>query len=275
MRRELTSAAGSQHRRRRHVGCTAQGLRPAKPGHYFGGEFAAESYARGSSRTRLFASCHQSQGLRIVSAGTPPLITRLSRAVPAGLLAELRSVTPEQAVPPYWASELLSALRAHPEFEAAVHPAALSAPSMVAYRAGGRAGSERAGAFAAGVGKLRVDVCLLLWLSERAAYEGGEVVIDEGGAVTRWMGEPGDVIAFPAGARRSVEPVSRGELLLCSLDVQSLVAGESERRILLDFHRALQGFEARAESVRHAETMRRLCNELIRMWAVLPRTSGP
>lgn len=172
-------------------------------------------------------------------------------------------------------SELLANVGSDSEFAAAVHPAAFSMPTFARHRPGSSFGSEIAAAFATADPKLRVDVRVLLWLSERSAYDGGEVVLDEGGAVTRWSGEAGDAIAYPASARRSFEPVYRGELLTCTLDVQSLIAGESERRILFDFHRALQGFEGRPDSLEHAETMRRLCNELLRMWAVLPRASTP
>ena len=220
------------------------------------------------------------------------MIIRLARVLSAEALTRVRAVLdevaiasssrPESAVaasaaqlPRTLGSELVSVVRAHTEFEATVHPAALAMPSFAWHPAGSNVASERVGAFAADDPTLRVDVRVLLWLSERSAYEGGEVVIDEGGAVTRWSGEAGDAIAYPASARCRFEPVSRGGQLTCTLDVQSLVAGESERRILFDFHRALQGFEGRPESREHAETMRRLCNELIRMWAVLPRTSAP
>ena len=118
---------------------------------------------------------------------------------------------------------------------------------------------------------MRVDLRVVLWLSEPSAYEGGDVVVNEGGALTRWKRAAGDAIAYAAAARCNVEPVTRGELLVCTLDVQSLIAGEVERRVLFEFNHALQEFERRPECARHAETMRRLCNQLMRMWTGLPR----
>ena len=169
---------------------------------------------------------------------------------------------------------LVSAVRAHPEVEPSLYPAAFSLPAFYRFAPSTSAGPQLAGALASPGPKLRVDLAILLWLSGKAAYDGRDVVLDEGGAVTRWSAEGGEIVAFPAGARWEVEPVTRGELLLCLLLVQSLVAGEVERRILFDFNCALQEFERRRASSAHARTMRRVYNGLVRMWAELPRQSS-
>jgi PKHD-type hydroxylase len=201
------------------------------------------------------------------------LIHQFQKALSATSAAELRAAVDAPASTRL-VSELISELRAHPEFDVALHPGALSLSNFSRQRPGASSESLVAPALVEPDPKLRVDVRVLVWLSDSGAYEGGEVLIDEGGAITRFRCQAGDAIAYPASARRSLTPVSRGELLLCTLEVQSLIAGEIERRVLLEFNRALREFERRPESARHAETMRRVCNELIRMWAVFPRRAS-
>jgi predicted 2-oxoglutarate/Fe(II)-dependent dioxygenase YbiX len=190
---------------------------------------------------------------------------------PAASGAGLRSLAPDHPVAQRCAPPLFSALRAHPDFEPSLYAAALSFPTFHRYQQGMSSGPQLSPPLAGADTQLRVDLSLLLWLSEKASCDGGAVRIDEGGAVTHWSGEPGHAIAYSAGARWSVEPITRGELLLCRLEVQSLIAGDIERRILLDFHRAFREFEKRPASVRHAQTLRRVYNGLVRMWAESPR----
>lgn len=218
------------------------------------------------------------------------MIVRLVRVLPSDKLADVRSslaaalpgvsaesrsnpemLPPEHQVARQWAPLLFSALREHADFEPSLYAAALSFPAFQRYRAGAHSEPQLAPPLAGADSQLRVDLSLLLWLSEKSAYDGGRVRIDEGGAVTYWAAEPGDAIAYSAGARWSVEPITRGELLVCRLEVQSLIAGDIERRILLDFHRAFREFEKRPASARHAQTLRRVYNGLIRMWAESPR----
>jgi PKHD-type hydroxylase len=171
---------------------------------------------------------------------------------------------------------LVSAVRAHPELETSIYPAAFSAPAFHRYGVATSSAAQLARPLAGANPPLRADLSILLWLSDKTAYDGGEVSIDEGGAVTRWSGEAGDAIAYSGGARRIVGPITRGELLVGVLEVQSLIVGELERRILFDFNRALREFERRPPSAQHARAMRRVYNGLVRMWAELPRrSSGP
>ncbi|MCL2450768.1 MAG: hypothetical protein FWD17_17620, partial [Polyangiaceae bacterium] len=196
-------------------------------------------------------------------------------ALPAESVAVFRSMlaadVPEHAPPRELLPLLVSAVRAHPDFEPSLYPAAFSGPAFHRYRTSTRPATELARPLVGTDPALRADVSVLLWLSEKTAYAGGDVLIDDGGAVTRWTGEPGDAIGYAAGSRQSVEPITRGELLVCVLDVQSLVAGQDERRILFDFHRALMELEKRPLSARHAQTIRRAYSGLVRMWAELPR----
>ena len=221
------------------------------------------------------------------------MVFQLPRVLPAGSVAAVRStvqtaigaaLAPAAQAPCVLAAEhpaarqlapaLLSALRAHPDLERALYPAAFSCPCF--YRYGGATSSalQVARPLVGADPTLRVDLSILLWLSEKSAYGGGDVLIDEGGALTRWAGEPGDALAYPAGARWGIEPIRQGELLFCVVEVQSRVAGEIERRILLDFERALAELERRPPSARHAQAMRRVCNELLRLWAEAPRRSS-
>lgn len=191
--------------------------------------------------------------------------------VPAAGDAGLSAIAPDHPVAQQCAPALFSALRGHPDFEPSLYAAALSFPAFQRYLAGASSEPQLAPPLAGADTPLRVDLSLWLWLSDRSAYDGGRVIIDEGGAVSRWSGEAGDAIAYSAGARWSVEPITRGELSICRLEVQSLIAGDIERRILLDFHRAFREFEKRPASAAHAQTLRRVYNGLIRMWAESPR----
>jgi PKHD-type hydroxylase len=220
------------------------------------------------------------------------MVVQLPRVLPASEVAAIRSavqkaivaapgavqaslVLPsEHPAAQQLAPALLSALRAQPDLERALYPAALSFPAFHRYGEATSYALQVARPLVGTDPTLRVDLSVLLWLSEKSAYGGGHVLIDEGGAVTRWKGEPGDALAYPAGARWGIEPIAQGELLFCMLELQSRVAGEMERRILLDFQRALEELERRPPSARHAQAVRRVRDELLRIWAEAPRRSS-
>ena len=250
-------------------------------------ELAQRRGARGGAARQDWAN-----GLALLDAivDNAAMVVQFRGVLPANSLAALRStvqaaiagspaepaqgfrvLASEHPAARQLAPALLSTVRDHPELERTLYPAGLSFPSFYLYCGSTSSALQVARPLAGTDPTLRVDLSVLLWLSEKSAYAGGEVLIDEGGALTRWAGEPGDALAYPAGARWGIQPITRGELLLCMLEVQSRVPGELERRILLDFQRTRAEFERRPPCARHAQTMRRVCDELLRLWAEVPR----
>jgi len=85
--------------------------------------------------------------------------------------------------------------------------------------------------------RLRTDLSFTLFLSDPAAYEGGELLIDglDGERVVKLPA--GGMVVYPTGALHRVAPVTSGERLACIGWVQSLIRRPDEREILFDLSR--------------------------------------
>jgi PKHD-type hydroxylase len=213
----------------------------------------------------------------------------IERAVTADTLASIRaaiakerfdrpreaSAGPEVLAPTsdgarHAASALLTSLRAHPTFEAATYAGAMTLPIFYRHGAGPGGSMHVDPPLLGGFPRLRADLAVSVCLGERDAYEGGEVVVDDGGMKSSWRGNAGDCIVCPAGAPRRVAPVVKGQAWMAVFWVQSLIADGNQRHVLFDLTQALAELERTSLAARHIEALRRSCTNLTRLWAEVP-----
>jgi PKHD-type hydroxylase len=171
------------------------------------------------------------------------------------------------------ASEILvGGLRDSPAFMAATCLEAMTAPLFVRYEPGMAYGDHiDAALMGEPPMQLRCDIAITVALVGPDAYDGGELVIDAGGAAQRWKGAAGDCIVYGADTLHHVDPVTRGAREVAVFWVQTLVRDEWKRRVLYDLRAALEHFDtagaAGAGAAGHVEALRRSYYNLIRRWA--------
>jgi PKHD-type hydroxylase len=162
---------------------------------------------------------------------------------------------------------VLEALRRHPLFELAARPARLSRLMFSRYEPGMSYGAHTDDALMGeGETKVRTDLAFTLFLSERADYDGGALVVESALGEQEIVLEAGDAILYPAGSIHRVAPVKRGVRLAAIGWVQSFVADASQREVLFDLSvartRLAEAGVARDELLR----LDKAVSNLLRMW---------
>ena len=114
---------------------------------------------------------------------------------------------------------------------------------------------------------IRTDLSCTLFLSDPAAYDGGELVIEDNFEPQRLKLPAGDLLLYPGTRVHGVEPVTRGHRLASFFWIESLVRGDEQRRLLYDMDRALVRLRERDGESAEAVALTGSYHNLLRMWA--------
>lgn len=160
------------------------------------------------------------------------------------------------------------ALARHPLFEIAARPARLSRLMFSRYELGMAYGAHTDDALMSlGETKLRTDLAFTLFLSDRATYDGGALVVESALGEQEFALEAGDAIVYPSGSIHRVSPVTRGARFAAVGWVQSFIADGAQREMLFDLSvtrvRLAEAGVAREEVLRLDKSI----SNLLRMWA--------
>jgi PKHD-type hydroxylase len=119
----------------------------------------------------------------------------------------------------------------------------------------------------AGDDRLRTDLAFTIFLAERAAYDGGELVVQSALGDQQIKLEAGDAILYPAGAIHHVAPVTRGERLAAVGWLQSHIPDAAQRELLFDL--SIARARLAEAGVRREELLLldKSISNLLRMWA--------
>lgn len=191
---------------------------------------------------------------------------------PQAALAKRNEQLPEDDAAAVEAGRMvLDALGRSPLFVAAALPLKVFPPLFNRY-AGGQAFDvhvdnavrlKRAGDF-----RLRSDLSATLFLEDPAAYDGGELVVEDLFGEQRVKLAAGDCVLYPASSLHRVEPVIRGVRVASFFWVQSMVRDDGERRILFDLDRAVQRVAAdKGNGDRAVIELTGVYHNLLRRWA--------
>lgn len=91
---------------------------------------------------------------------------------------------------------------------------------------------------------MRIDAVCMVFLTDPATYDGGELVIDATTAPTPVKLPAGNAVVFPAGDFHAISPVASGRCWVASCGIQSAVRGTREREILTEMWVAMNDFKA-------------------------------
>jgi PKHD-type hydroxylase len=166
---------------------------------------------------------------------------------------------------------LIDVLRSHALFERAVQPRAFSSPLFSQYGQGMEYGLHLDAAMMSAREpqvRIRADVAVTVFLSERSSYDGGDLVIQDGLGDQSFRGEAGDCILYPASSFHRVAAITRGMRRAGVLWVESMVNDPARREILYDLGASLDYLDVTdVAAPAYRERIRRSYQNLLRMWA--------
>ena len=115
--------------------------------------------------------------------------------------------------------------------------------------------------------RVRTDLSATLFLSEPQEYEGGELVIGEGGEERRVKLPAGDLVLYSGGTIHHVMPVTKGTRVAAFFWVQSMVRDDTRRAILFDLDNALQQLGRTGADHDACLRLAGVYHNLLRQWA--------
>jgi PKHD-type hydroxylase len=142
---------------------------------------------------------------------------------------------------------VLDALAASPLFVAAALPLKGFPPLFNRYAGGQDFGLHVDAAVRIRRGsdfRLRADLSATLFLEDPAAYDGGELVIEDRFGPQTVKLPAGHMVLYPASSLHKVMPVTRGARVASFFWIQSMVRDEAARRLLFDLDQGVQGAAA-------------------------------
>lgn len=165
---------------------------------------------------------------------------------------------------------ILDELDKSPLFIAAALPLRVLPPLFNRYTGGQSYGGHIDGAVRPVAGtpyRVRTDLSATLFLTEPEEYEGGELVIGEGGEEKRVKLAAGDLVLYNGGTVHRVMPVTQGVRIAAFFWVQSMVRDHTRRAILLDLDNALQQLGRTGADHDACVRLAGVYHNLLRQWA--------
>jgi PKHD-type hydroxylase len=168
-------------------------------------------------------------------------------------------------------SELLKqALTRSSEFIEFAFPVAMAPPMMARYRPNMEYGAHADSAFIQLPGAtIRSDISCTIFLSDPAAYDGGELQVRVGDADLTFKLQAGEAILYPSDTLHRVLPVTRCERLVAITFIQSRMQDPFQRNILYEL-RAIGALEgSNMDPANHAR-LQLIEQNLLRCWGDKP-----
>jgi PKHD-type hydroxylase len=156
-----------------------------------------------------------------------------------------------------------SRLAANPVFALATRPKAIIGPLFSRYQPGHAYGTHVDDALIAGQ---RTDVSFTLFLSDPAACDGGELIIDTASGEEAFKLAAGSLVTYPATTLHRVAPVTRGERLAAAGWVRSHLRDAAQRELLFDLETARRRLFEREGKTAEADLLAKCTANLMRLW---------
>ncbi len=115
--------------------------------------------------------------------------------------------------------------------------------------------------------RIRIDLCVVLFLSDPASYKGGSLILQESTQGSKIKLDAGSGLILPGGTIRRFEEITEGHAFYASIPFQSLVREMQGRAILYDIDLARQKVLAREPGSDEAMLLLRAHSNLLRLWA--------
>jgi PKHD-type hydroxylase len=160
-----------------------------------------------------------------------------------------------------------NALTRSREFRDFCFPKRFATPLLSRYEVGMKYGVHADTAFmGVQATALRSDISCTVFISDPAAYEGGELTVHLGARPNLFKGPPGSCILYPSTTLHEVQPVRSGVRLVSLTFIESAVPDQVRRNLLYELNEvaALEGLKMQWENRVRLEAVRQ---NLLRMWS--------
>lgn len=166
---------------------------------------------------------------------------------------------------------ILDALGRSPLFFAAALPLRVFPPLFNRYGEGQAFGTHVDNAIRIQRGsdfRIRSDLSVTVFLEDPAAYDGGELIVEDRFGAQRVKLPAGHAIVYPSSSLHHVTPVTRGARVASFFWLQSMVRDDGERQILFDLDQNVQRLTAeRGGADRSVIELTGIYHNLLRRWA--------
>lgn len=166
------------------------------------------------------------------------------------------------------------ALMRNPDFQDFALPMKFPPPMYNRYRPGMTFGEHVDSPILGDRMVFRADLSYTLFLTPKADYDGGELMIESGIGSQAVKLDPGDAVVYSSGRLHGVTPVTRGERLSAIGWLQSRVRDEAMREIIYDLATASKQLhqQSAARGGVPSDAERDALNRLYKVYANLIRT---
>ena len=114
---------------------------------------------------------------------------------------------------------------------------------------------------------VRTDLSCTVALTSASSFEGGELRVRDADAEHAVALDAGDAVIYPSCMLHEVRPVTRGVRLACFFWIQSLVPGDTERRLLQELDTQLIALRQRHGESDETTALTGVYHNLLRLWA--------
>ncbi|MFN3435701.1 MAG: Fe2+-dependent dioxygenase, partial [Sphingomonas sp.] len=116
--------------------------------------------------------------------------------------------------------------------------------------------------------RIRSDLSMTVFLEDPAAYDGGDLVIEDQFGVQRVKLPAGHAVLYPSSSLHKVEPVTRGARVASFFWLQSMIRDDGARRILFDLDQSVQRLTGQLGGTdRSVIELTGVYHNLLRRWA--------
>jgi PKHD-type hydroxylase len=119
----------------------------------------------------------------------------------------------------------------------------------------------------AGGNRVRTDLSCTVFLAAPEEYDGGELMIHDGGEVRSVKLPAGHAVLYPGSTVHEVAPVTRGARLAAFFWVESMVRSSEQRRLLLELDDAITTLRSEHGEGPSSIALTGTYHNLLRMWA--------
>jgi PKHD-type hydroxylase len=164
---------------------------------------------------------------------------------------------------------ILTALGRNAAFVSAALPLRVFPPLFNRYDEGMAFGTHVDNAIRfSGSERFRTDVSATLFLTDPAAYDGGELIVEDAYGEHAVKLPAGDMILYPATSLHRVAPITRGSRWAAFFWAQSMVRDDAQRSLLYDLDNAIRAMTVKVgQGDPGAVSLTGTYNNLLRMWA--------
>lgn len=114
--------------------------------------------------------------------------------------------------------------------------------------------------------RTRCDLSMTIFLSDPAAYEGGELVVYSGHSSQKIKLERGDAVIYAAGHKHEVKPVVSGTRKAICLWMQSAIRDSEKRRLLAELTQAINAAAVHGLPAEAQTSLSMVKQNLHRLW---------